>query len=233
MSYYRENTHILQLRNEAKKTNIYISTSNDTSVYTENKTPVISLDKLDAVVNRLDKNKLHLTSADKNRKDNKALNKSLNNNINKNKDILDIDTCFDDDIQSSMILIFISIVSIIAFIFLIFLCYKHEKLRRMISYYFTTSNVVNAQIDKTTAKEVSYIFIYLLITLCFVILLYVILKLFLKWYKQFQRYHTTLPFHGMHGHNKGPLTTIAIEFSNLSEIVNVKIAQVRIPITLL
>ncbi len=118
------------------------------------------IDKLDALVNRPDKDKLHLTSADKNRKDNKALNKSLNSNINKNNDILDIDTWFDDDIQSSMIFVFISsIVSIIAFIFLIFLCYKHEKLRGMISYYFTTSNAVNAQMDKTTAKEVNYIFI--------------------------------------------------------------------------
>ncbi len=34
----------------------------------------------------------------------------------------------------------------------------------------------------------------------------------------------------MHGHDKGPLTAIAIELSNLSEIVNV---QVKIPITLL
>ncbi len=35
------------------------------------------------------------------------------------------------------------------------------------------------------------------------------------------------------GHEKGPSTTIAIELSNLSEIVNVHIAQVKVPITLL
>ncbi len=37
----------------------------------------------------------------------------------------------------------------------------------------------------------------------------------------------------MHGHDRGPSTAIAIELSNLTEIVNVHIAQVKIPITLL
>ncbi len=37
----------------------------------------------------------------------------------------------------------------------------------------------------------------------------------------------------MHRREKGPLMAIAIELSNLSEIVNVHIAQVKISITLL
>ncbi len=37
----------------------------------------------------------------------------------------------------------------------------------------------------------------------------------------------------MHGHDRGPSTAITIELSNLTEIVNVHIAQVTIPITLL
>ncbi len=46
-------------------------------------------------------------------------------------------------------------------------------------------------------------------------------------------YNTTLHFHHMYGHDRGPLTAVAIELSNLSEIVNVHIAQVKILITLL
>ncbi len=86
----------------------------------------------------------------------------------------------------------------------------------MISYYFTTSNAVTALPDKNTLTVGSYIFIYL-VTTCFTILLYVILKVVLKWYNQFRKYHNTIPFYEIHGHNKGPLMTIAIEFSNLSE----------------
>ncbi len=55
----------------------------------------------------------------------------------------------------------------------------------------------------------------------------------LQCYKQLCRYHTTLPFFEIEEHDKGSITTIVIEFSNMSEIVNVKIAQLRIPITLL
>ncbi len=40
-------------------------------------------------------------------------------------------------------------------------------------------------------------------------------------------------FHRIHGHGRGPSTAIAIELSNLTEIMNVYIAQVKIPITLL
>ncbi len=107
MSYYRENDHILKLPSQAKIPNILITKSNDSSVYTENKTPVISVNKLNALVNSLDKDNLHLTSADKNSKDNIELKSNLKNNIDKNSDILDIDTWFDDNIQSSMKFIFI------------------------------------------------------------------------------------------------------------------------------
>ncbi len=134
----------------------------------------------------------------------------------------------------SMIFIFIScLVSIIAFIFLIFLCYKHGKLRKIISYYLITSNAVEAATDISMVTSGSYILIYLLTAICLTLLLYIILKVLVKWYKQSHRYHTIIPFHRMQGHEKGPLKTIAIELSNLSEIVNVQIAQVKIPITLL
>ncbi len=77
------------------------------------------------------------------------------------------------------------------------------------------------------------IYMYLLSAVCLTLLPYVILSILLQWYRQFCHYHTTLHFHRMHGHDKGPSTAIAIELSNLSEIVNIHTTQVKIPITLL
>ncbi len=58
---------------------------------------------------------------------------------------------------------------------------------------------------------------YLLSAVCLTLLLYVIMKVLLRWYRQFCHYHTT---------------AIAIELSNLSEIIHVHTAHVNIPITL-
>ncbi len=74
---------------------------------------------------------------------------------------------------------------------------------------------------------------YLLSTICLTLLLYVILKGLCRCYRHFCRYHCTLHFHCVHGHDRGPLTVIAIEFNNLLEIVNVHIAQVKLPFRLL
>ncbi len=50
---------------------------------------------LDTLVNRLEKYKLHLTTADKNKKVTRALNRTLNKNIDEHDHILDIDSWFD------------------------------------------------------------------------------------------------------------------------------------------
>ncbi len=144
-------------------------------------------------------------------------------------DILDIDSWFDDEIQSSIIFTIIScIIAIIAFLFLLFLWYKHEKLRKILSFYVTSSNTAEAAMY-TPSCHWSDISLHLLSAVCLTLLLYVILKLLLWWCRQFGCYHVTLRYHRM----RGPSTAIGIELSNLSEIVNVHIAQVKIPITLL
>ncbi len=141
ISYYTENTHILRLPSHAKLTDLSILKTNTANVYTESKTPAISLHKLDAPVNRLQNQDMHLTKADKYKMNNKLFNQTFTNNMDDNDDILDIDSWFDDEIQSSMIFSFIScIIAIITFLFLLFLCYKHEKLRKILSFYLTSSN---------------------------------------------------------------------------------------------
>ncbi len=63
----------------------------------------------------------------KNGEDNLLFNRSLEYNMD-DKDILDIDSWFDEDTESSMIFICIScIIVLVAFIVLIFLCFKQEK----------------------------------------------------------------------------------------------------------
>ncbi len=106
--------------------------------------PCISY-KLDALVNRFHYEDIYLTKADKTRKDNKLLKQSLADNMDEADDILDIDSWFDDEIQSRMIFIFIfCIIALIAFLFLLFLCYKYEKLRKILSFYLTSSITAEA-----------------------------------------------------------------------------------------
>ncbi len=93
-------------------------------------------------------------------------------NFENTNELLDIDSWFDDDAESSMIFIFVScIIALLAFILLIFLCFKHKKLRKLISLYMASPQVVNAvavDISSNTGK----IFQYILSTICIVILTY-------------------------------------------------------------
>ncbi len=131
-----------------------------------------------------------------------------------------------------MIFIFIfCIIAIIAFIFLLFLCFKPEKVSKILSIYMASPNNAAATINNPTRHR-SDIFVYLLSFVCLMLLLYVILRAIFRCYKHFHQYHMTTYFFGAHGHDKGPSTAIAIELSNLSEIIDVNIAHVNIPITL-
>ncbi len=88
MSYYRENAHILRLPSQAKLPDLNVLKSNTANVYTESKTPAISLHKLDALVYKLEKEDLFLTKADKNRKVNRLINQSLDDNVDDTDDII-------------------------------------------------------------------------------------------------------------------------------------------------
>ncbi len=90
MSYYRENVDISHLPGQAKLPDLSVLKSNTDNVYTESKTPAISLHKLDALVNILQNQDLHLIKADKNRKDNKLFNET--NNMDDTDSILDINS---------------------------------------------------------------------------------------------------------------------------------------------
>ncbi len=64
MSYYTENAHILHLPSQAKLPYLSILKTNTDNVYTESKTPAISVHKLDSLINRLQHQDLHLTKSD-------------------------------------------------------------------------------------------------------------------------------------------------------------------------
>ncbi len=86
---------------------------------------------MDALVNKLENEDLCITKAVKNRKVNRLLNQSLNDNMDDTDDILDIDSWFDDELQSSMIFIFISyIITLIAFVFCCSYVINIRKLER-------------------------------------------------------------------------------------------------------
>ncbi len=120
-------------------------------VFIESETPAISLHKSDALVNRLKHGNVYLTKSDKNRKDNRLLNESLVDYMDETEEILGIDSWFDDEIQSNMIIIFIScIIALIAFVFLILLCFNHDKLRKVMSIYMASPNNGAALSDNPT-----------------------------------------------------------------------------------
>ncbi len=130
MPYYRKKEHILTLPGQSKLPAINVLQSNTSDVFTEQRVSVISIHQLDSLVNNLE------TDIFLNGEVNSLLNHSLELNMDDNEDLLDIDSWFDEDAESSMIFIFVSfIVALIAFIFLLFLCFKHKKLRRFMSLY--------------------------------------------------------------------------------------------------
>ncbi len=108
--------------------------------------------------------------------------------------------------ESSMIFIFVScIIALLAFILRIFLCFKHENLRKLISVYMASHQVVNAT-NVYTSCNTDNIFQYILSTICILILTYAIIKRIIRGCQYFCRYLTTSPFFCQHGHDKGPST---------------------------
>ncbi len=100
---------------------------------------------------------------------------------------LDIDSWFDEDAESSMIFIFVLwIIALMAFILLVFLCFKHEILRKLISLYKASPQVVNATALDSTCNT-SNIFQYLLSAICILILLYAIIKMIFRGNQYFKQ----------------------------------------------
>ncbi len=136
MPYYRENEHILRLPSSASILSLNVVKSNSSDVFTENKVPAISLQQLDTLISNLKQNKIYLSNSDKLGQDNALFNESIMENMDNTDDLLDIDSWFDEDAESSMIFNFVScIIALLAFILLLFLCFKHERLRKLMSLY--------------------------------------------------------------------------------------------------
>ncbi len=90
--------------------------------------------------------------------------------------------------------------------------------------------VVNAAASNTSCNT-GNIFLYILSTICILILKYAIIKKIICGCQYFHRYQTNTHFLCEHGHDNGPSTAIALELSTMSEITHVHIAHLNIPIT--
>ncbi len=116
MSYYRENTHILYYLVRPKyKISAFSSPTQPTCTLKVKHLPFLYINWMH--LSTFEDEDLYFTKADKNTKVNRLLNQSLNDNMDDTDDILDIDSWFDDKLQSSMIFIFIAcIIALIAFV---------------------------------------------------------------------------------------------------------------------
>ncbi len=162
---------------------------------------------------------------------NKLLNSTFVDSMKDNNDIHDIDSWFDDDAESSMIFIFLScIIALIAFLLMLFLCFKHERLRKLLFLYIISPPTADAAEDNIHSNT-GHILIYLLSIICILILAHAIIKSLTKGIRYFCCYQTTTYFLCEHGHDKGPSAAIALELSTLLEITHVHIAHINIPIT--
>ncbi len=83
------------------------------------------------------------------------------------------------------------------------------KLRKLISLYIASPQVVNAAAVDTSSTT-SNIFQYILSTICILILTDAIIKMIIRGDQYFHRYQTTTHFLCEHGHDKGPSISIAL-----------------------
>ncbi len=103
-----------------------------------------------------------------------------------------------------MIFIFITcIIGLIFCLLLIFLCYKNEKLHKILSFYLTTSNTAEATSDRMAKYTDVNIYIYLLTALCMTLPYLCHSKKMLWWYNYFCRQHTILHFSRLQGTQTG------------------------------
>ncbi len=194
MPYYRENEHILRLPSSASIPDFSVIKTSLSGVFSETNVPPISLKKLDTIIGDLKQNKIYLSKSDKIGQDNAFFDKSIINNFGNMNELPDIDSWFDEDAESSMIFIFVScIIALLVFILLIFVCFKHEKLRKLISLYMASPQVVNAAAVDTSSNT-GNIFQHILSTICILILTYAIIKMIIRGCQYFGRYQTTTHF---------------------------------------
>ncbi len=136
MPFYKENEHLLHLPSKYSIYNFTVSKSNQSGVFSANIVSPFSVKWLDTDLGDLKQNKIYLSKSDKIGQDIIYFNESIMDNSENMNEQLHIDSWFDEDAESSIIFIFVScIIALLAFILLVFLCFKHEKLRKLISLY--------------------------------------------------------------------------------------------------
>ncbi len=176
----------------------------------------------------LRQNRIYLSKSDKIGQEIKLFNESITDDFENMNEQLDIDSLFDEDAESSMIFISMScMIALLAFILLVFVCFKHEKLRKLISLYMASPQVVNVTALDSTCNT-GNIFQYLLSAICIWILLYAIIKRIIRSSQYFHRYQTTTHFMCEHEHDEGPSMAIALELSTMSKITHLHIAHLNI-----
>ncbi len=125
----------------------------------------------------------------------------MDNSANTNEQ-LDIDSWFDENAESSIIFIFVScIIALLTFILLVFLCFKHEKLWKLISLYMASHHAVNAAALDST-RNTCNIYQYLFSAIYILTLLYAIVKMIIWGSHYFRRYQTNTHFMCQNKHDK-------------------------------
>ncbi len=223
MPYYRENEHILRLPSSASTHNFSVVKTNSSGVLTENKVPAIFQQQLDNLIGNLKQNKIYLLNSDKLGKYNALFNESIMEYMDNTDKLLDIDSWFDEDAESSMIFIFVSLHS--SHLSCCFSCVLNTKNWGNSCLCTWPATAVN------TSCNTGNIFMYILSSICILILTYAIIKILIRGCRYFRRYQTTTHLLCEHGHDKGPSTAVALEPSTMSEITHVHIAHLNIPIT--
>ncbi len=179
-------------------------------MFSVNTVPPISVQRLDTIIGDLKQDKIYLSKSDKIGQDIIFFNESIMDNSANTNEQLYIDSWFNDDAESSMIFIFMScIIALMAFILLVFLCFKHKKLRKLISLYIASPQDVSVTALDITCNA-GNIFQYLLSAIGILSLLYDIVKMIIRGSHYFLRYQTTTHFMCQQEHDKGPPTAIAL-----------------------
>jgi hypothetical protein len=226
--FYTQGFNFLNFPSNSYFPSLNIAQTVDNSVYNENSPKAISLDKLSHLVDTIRADKpIFLTKADRN----SYFYGNSSSAHNDNEDILDLNSWFGPEIQSSMIFMFISgIIAIIAFVLLIFLCVKYVKLHHSFLYNIG-SHSVQADNNCHVNTQEFYLHIGIAILLIFAsISLFFLLR---KLWSHLNRYKTLLHFTRISKIHSGNVTKIALEISTMQNSVYVHLAYMHTPIALL
>ena len=124
-----------------------------------------------------------------------------------------------------------SIVSVIAFIFLIFLCFKYIKLHH--AFLFKIGHNAVEATNENSCPTLDHLYIHISIALAFftgLMSFFYLIQYTISYYK---RYRTHLSLTRISRISSGPNISIALNFSNIFTDINIHVASLRTPLSLL